>query len=70
MRVRVNSIYTLLPVFLDREFSVHTGERVRVVNLPGAPPANTMNHCYVDDMDGNFIGLVHTNSLVKERVRA
>jgi hypothetical protein len=41
-----------------------SGDVVRVVNLPGAPKANTMQHCYVADINsGVFIGMVHTNSL-------
>jgi hypothetical protein len=42
------------------------GDRVRVVNLHGAPKANTMNHCHIESLEGDFLGMVHVNSLVKE----
>ena len=38
-------------------------QTVVVVNLHGCPPANTMGCCYVNDLQGNFRGLVNTNSL-------
>jgi hypothetical protein len=52
MRVRVNSIYRYNPVGWDvfRKCLGNTltpGQLVRVINLPGAPPANTMGQCYV-----------------------
>jgi hypothetical protein len=71
MRVRANSVYTFRPVMLD-VFDPKTcggikdGDRVRVVNLPGCPKANTMNHCHIETMDGKFGGLVCCNSLTKE----
>lgn len=69
MRVRVNSVYTYHPVLmdmLDHRIMAMPGDRVRVVNLYGAPKANTMGHCYIESMDREFLGLVNTNSLVKE----
>lgn len=66
-RVRVNSLYIFHANFLDRvdgRTSLKDGDKVRVVNLPGAPRANTMGHCYVaDPATGKFIGMVHCNSL-------
>lgn len=47
------------------KFNRWNGELVKVVNMHGAPKANTMGHCYVvraNDVD-TFVGLVHTNSL-------
>lgn len=68
-RVRVNSIYTFEPVGIDTwdpKSAAQHGDRVRVVNKYGCPPANTMGHCYIETLDGKFLGLVLTNSLVKE----
>jgi hypothetical protein len=65
-KVRVNKIYRYEPVLLDRIHPPHNvkeGDRVRVVNLPGCPRANTMGHCHVQHIDGTFAGLVCTNSL-------
>ncbi len=67
MRVRVGSKYRFEPwgwdVF-DPKADIESGAIVRVVNLPGAPKANTMGHAHVEDLDGNFLGLVSTASLV------
>ena len=38
------------------------GDIVKVVNLRGCPPANTMGHCYIEK-DGKFAGLVSVHSL-------
>ena len=66
-KVRVNSIYTYDPVILDRidgRTNLRVGDKVRVINVFGAPKANTMGHCYVGDVQTReFIGLVCTNSL-------
>lgn len=68
MRVRVGSIYIYKPVPLDKidaKVSCKEGDRVRVINLPGAPKANTMNHCYIETLEGQFLGMVCCNSLEK-----
>jgi hypothetical protein len=66
-RVRVNSLYIYSPNMLDKidgRTSLKDGDVVHVVNLPGAPKANTMGHCYVaEPLTGKFIGMVHVNSL-------
>jgi len=65
MRVRVGSRYTYEPVPFDRcnpPFGVTAGDTVTVINLPGAPKANTMGMCYVAK-GGVFGGMVMTNSL-------
>lgn len=68
-RVRVGSLYEYNPVLLDvvdGRTGLQKGAVVRVVNLPGAPKANVMGHCYVADPNtGKFIGMVCTNSLTK-----
>lgn len=63
-RVRVGRVYRLEPVFIDRGFQDDAGKLVKVINLPGCPPANTMGHCYVQRVEnGKFLGLVCCNSL-------
>ena len=42
---------------------LQAGDLVRVVNLPGCPKANTMGHCHVNTLDGEFAGLVQVSSL-------
>lgn len=67
MKVRANSEYIFYPNMLDRidgRTSLVPGSVVRVVNLPGCPQANTMNHAHVE-LEGELAGLVHTNSLHK-----
>lgn len=70
-KVRVGSVYYWYPVGPDvwdpkLQRELRGGEAVRVVNLPGAPPANTMGHCYIaDPATGTFLGLVLTASLHK-----
>lgn len=66
-RVQVGRQYIYYPVLLDRvdgRTGLVPGEVVVVDNLPSAPKANTMGHCYVFRPDTHqFIGLVHVNSL-------
>lgn len=69
MRVRVGASYVFNPVPFDvlnptANIPLKAGDRVTVVNLPGAPKANTMGMCYVA-LDGTFAGMVMTNSLTK-----
>ena len=70
MRVSVNRVYTYRPNLMDRVDArtvLQSGERVKVINLPGAPKANTMGQCYVADPGtGEFIGMVSTSSLFAE----
>ena len=66
MKVRANTEYIFYPNLLDRCSPSHhgltPGDIVKVVNLYGCPPCNTMGHAHVE-LNGRFIGLVHTNSL-------
>ena len=68
-KVRVNSKYTFeacgWDIFDRGPLTPENGTVVRVINVHGCPKANTMGHCYVEDMDGNFRGLVCTGSLTK-----
>jgi len=66
-RVTVNSEYNYNPVGLDvfdSRTGLKKGDKVKVVNLHGCPPANTMGHCHVT-LNGKFAGLVLCNSLTK-----
>jgi hypothetical protein len=74
MRVRKGQIYKFLPVTLDILQPaclevLKTGDLVRVIQLMGAPPPNTMNHAHVELLNGTFAGLVHTNSLQHRNAR-
>ena len=77
MQVRVNAIYEYQPNGWDRfhptsNNTLQPGRLVRVINLPSAPPANTMGQCYVaDPASGNFLCMVSTGSLQpKPRIHA
>ena len=71
-RVRANSVYHYVPVLMDKLNPpiaiglnrMTVGDRVRVVNLPGCPKANTMGHAHFQSMSGDFGGLCCTNSLL------
>jgi hypothetical protein len=70
-RVRAGSVYTFQPVMMDivwsRHHSATAGERVRVINLPGAPKANTMGQCHIENAEtGDFLGMVSVHSLTRE----
>lgn len=65
-KVRAGSLYRFEPVMIDKlhpPYNVQPGDVVRVVNLPGCPRANTMGHCHVEQIGGEFGGLVCCNSL-------
>jgi hypothetical protein len=66
-KVRKGGVYVFKAVGwdrLDRRNNTPTdGTIVRVCAPRGCPVANTMGHCFVEDMDGRFIGLVSTASL-------
>lgn len=69
-RVRVGTRYVYHANLLDRvdgRTNLKDGEVVTVINLSGAPKANTMGHCYVEDVCG-FVGMVHCN-IRSHRVR-
>lgn len=67
MRVIANHVYVFHANMLDRidsRTSLRDGAEVRVVRLPGCPRPNVMGHCHIADPEtGDFLGLVHTNSL-------
>ena len=65
MNVRANTQYIYYPNLLDMidgRTGLVPGSIVTVMNLPGCPPANTMQHAHVY-YNGKFAGLVHVNSL-------
>ena len=50
-KVRVGQVIFYVPTLLDRSdppYNVLEGYKVRVINMHGCPPANTMGHCYVE----------------------
>ena len=69
-RVRVNTKYRFNPFGLDiirptSGLTAKAGDIVKVINLPNAPKANTMGQCYIEDVNGNFAGMVSVGSLDK-----
>jgi hypothetical protein len=73
MKVRVNSIYRFQPNGWDTlrptaSGYLAAGDLVKVVNLHGCPPANTMGQCYVHlvgDSNAKSFQMVSTGSLEK-----
>jgi hypothetical protein len=70
MKVRKGQVYTFHASAWDRFDRRHNtpndGTKVRVCTPNGCPPPNTMGHCFVETMNGQFIGLVACASLAKE----
>lgn len=70
MRVRANAVYIYRPCILDMidgRTNLTPETRVRVKNLRGCPPCNSMAHAHVVHPEtGVFIGLVCTASLAKK----
>jgi hypothetical protein len=73
-RVRVGSLYYFHRAGWDlidpKRVDICEGTLVRVINMRGCPPANTMGHCFVERAaTKEFLGLVCTASLqpVKQR---
>jgi len=69
-RVKANTKYKFNPCVLDilqptSTLTANAGDVVKVINLPMAPKANTMGQCYIEDMQGNFVGMVSVHSLDK-----
>lgn len=64
-RVHVSSLYRFQPAPIDFSVDLEVGTIVRVINLRGCPKANTMGHCYIEHIGGEFIQLVCTGSLQK-----
>lgn len=73
MKVRVNSTYRFTAnYFMDANDArimgyLNVGDLVKVINLHGCPPANTMGQCYVrllGDSSKSFV-MVSTSSLEK-----
>ena len=66
-RVRVGCWYVynanLLEIAHPQEPFIEDGTIVKVKNLHGCPPANTMGHCYVFNTSGEFLRLVSCGAL-------
>lgn len=64
-KVRAGSEYIYYPNLLDRcdgRTGLVPGSIVEVIHPFGCPAPNTMNHAHVA-FEGQFIGMVHVNSL-------
>jgi hypothetical protein len=66
---RIGAVRTYKPVMFDK-FYEHTadvpeGTKLRVIQPYGCPKNGTMGMCYVEYLDGTFLGLVCINSLEK-----
>jgi hypothetical protein len=70
MKVRKGIVYTFNAAsydLFDRNDNTPTnGTAVRVCTPYGCPPPNTMGHCFVETLNGKFIGLVSTASLERK----
>lgn len=71
-RVRVGQWYGWNPCAWDTIMAttpetkdLPVGTRVKVINLPNAPKANTMGQCYIENEAGEFLGMVSVHSLDK-----
>lgn len=67
-RVRKGAVYTFsasgYDLVLTQHYDAVNGQRVRVIQLPGAPPPNTMGQCHIEDAEtGAFLGMVSVQSL-------
>jgi hypothetical protein len=51
--------------FDRRENTPADGTKVRKCQPHGCPKNGTMGHCFIEDLDGKFIGLVATASLTR-----
>lgn len=70
MKVRKGGVYRFeacgWDVFDRKPNTPANGAIVRVCHPYGCPAPNTMNHCHVETLEGEFIGLVCCNSLTKK----
>jgi hypothetical protein len=70
MKIRKGGVYTFRArgwdVYDRKQNTPADGTRVRVCTPHGCPPPNAMGHCFVETLDGQFIGLVSTASLSRE----
>ena len=69
MKVRTGSKYTFNASawdIIDRQkYTPEDGTIVRVCQPFGCPKNNTMGQCYIETLEGEFLGMVSTNSLTK-----
>lgn len=68
MKLSLKRSYIFEPVGWDRlmpqHYHAHAGQRVRVIQLPGAPRPGTMGQCHIEDVQtGAFLGMVSVHSL-------
>jgi len=69
MKVRTGSRYKFVAngwdIFDPKPHLPSNGTIVKVVQPYGCPKNGTMGHCYIETLDGHFIGLVAIASLEK-----
>lgn len=66
-RASTGRVYRFEPVGMDLWQGtprVARGDLVRKCQPTGCPRNGTMGHCFIEDLDGNFLQLVLVNSLV------
>lgn len=67
MKVRKGGVYRFeacgWDVYDRKPNTPENGTMVRVCTPHGCPAPNTMGHCFVESLEGKFIGLVSCNSL-------
>ena len=72
-KVKVNRLYRYQPALYDLSNPPYganagllkPGDTVKVVNMYGCPPANSMGHCHIENPEtGDLLGLVQTVSLI------
>ena len=71
MKKKLNTWYTYIPVnmdILDPCYGVQSGllkvgDTVKTINKYGCPKFGTMGQCYVENLDGEFLGMISLQSL-------
>ena len=60
-------LYVYRPVpfdqFIEHSVPIPVGTQVRKVQPPGTPRNGTMGQCYIETLDGTFVGMRCVNSL-------
>lgn len=70
--VRKGGIYVFHASLWDiadrRPYMPDEGTRVRVIHPHGCPAPNTMGHCHIESLAGQFLGLVACASLHRKGI--
>ncbi len=57
--------FTFTPVLMDRTVDLEPGAEVQKIQPHGAPRNGAFGQCYVQRLDGTFVGMVCLGSLVE-----